>query len=84
MQISPNLNQKTDSSFFLIILLLTPGLDSVRFGWSSVLLLIKVLAFIGYLPATTFTLWPGGEVGVIFGSLGDKSGFAHKLPPTCP
>jgi len=44
-------------SFFLIILLVTPGLDSVRFRWSNVPLIIKVLGFIGYLPATVLAFW---------------------------
>jgi len=44
-------------SFFLIFLLITPGLDSVRFRWSNVPLIIKVLGFIGYLPATALAFW---------------------------
>lgn len=44
-------------SIFLIILLVTPGLDSVRFRWSNVPLIIKVLGFIGYLPATALAFW---------------------------
>jgi protein-S-isoprenylcysteine O-methyltransferase Ste14 len=44
-------------SFFLIILLITPGLDSVRFRWSNVPLFIKVLGFIFYIPAATLAFW---------------------------
>ena len=44
-------------SFLLIILLAIPGLDAVRFGWSEVPLLAKVLGFIGYIPALVFAFW---------------------------
>ncbi len=41
-------------SFLLIILLAVAGLDAVRFGWSEVPLVAKVLGFIGYIPALIF------------------------------
>ena len=44
-------------SFSLIFLLVVPGLDAVRFQWSNVPLIIKVLGFIGYLPATALAFW---------------------------
>ncbi len=44
-------------SFLLIILLVVPGLDAVRFGWSKAPLSIKVLGFIGYIPALGFAFW---------------------------
>jgi protein-S-isoprenylcysteine O-methyltransferase Ste14 len=44
-------------SFLLIILLAVPGLDAVRFGWSKVPLIVKVLGFIGYIPALSFAFW---------------------------
>jgi protein-S-isoprenylcysteine O-methyltransferase Ste14 len=44
-------------SFLLIILLVVPGLDAVRFGWSKVPLIVKALGFIGYIPALGFAFW---------------------------
>ena len=44
-------------SFSLIFLLVVPGLDAIRFQWSDVPLIIKVLGFIGYLPSTALAFW---------------------------
>ena len=44
-------------SIFLMFLLVVPGLDAVRFGWSKVGLIVKLLAFIGYLPAFAIVYW---------------------------
>ena len=47
----------TAYSFLLIILLVVSGLDAVRFGWSEVSPAVKVLGFIGYIPAWIFAFW---------------------------
>jgi len=44
-------------TFLLIIVLAITGLDAVRFRWSSVPLMAKVLGFLGYLPSLGFALW---------------------------
>jgi len=44
-------------SISLIALLVVPGLDAVRFGWSDVPLIVKVVGFIGYIPALCFAFW---------------------------
>lgn len=44
-------------SFFLILILILPGLDAVRFKWSNVPLYAKVLAFIGYVPGSALAFW---------------------------
>jgi protein-S-isoprenylcysteine O-methyltransferase Ste14 len=41
----------------LLVLLVLPGLDAVRFGWSRVPLGPKILGFLGYIPAMAFALW---------------------------
>ncbi len=41
----------------LMVLIIVPGLDAVRFHWSEVPLIIKVLGFIGYIPAMGFAAW---------------------------
>lgn len=44
-------------SIFLMFLLVLPGLDAVRFGWSKVALFVKLLAFTGYLPGFAVVYW---------------------------
>jgi protein-S-isoprenylcysteine O-methyltransferase Ste14 len=44
-------------SVFLLVLIILPGLDAVRFRWSSVPLIAKVLAFVGYLPGFWIAFW---------------------------
>lgn len=44
-------------TLMLIFLLVVPGLDAVRYGWSRVPLGLKVAAFIGYLPALIIAFW---------------------------
>ncbi|MDH4257565.1 MAG: isoprenylcysteine carboxylmethyltransferase family protein [Candidatus Aminicenantes bacterium] len=41
----------------LIVFLIIPGLDAVRFHWSEVPLILKVLGFIGYIPGLGFAFW---------------------------
>ena len=44
-------------TFLLLFLLALPGLDAVRFGWSNVPSFVKILGFLGYLPAIALALW---------------------------
>lgn len=44
-------------STILIIALILPGLDAVRFQWSNVPLIAKILAFIGYIPGFGIAFW---------------------------
>jgi len=44
-------------TLILIIALAIPGFDAVRFRWSSVPLLGKVLGFLGYVPSMGLALW---------------------------
>ena len=41
----------------LIFTLILPGLDAVRFHWSTVPLIAKILAFIGYIPGSGIAFW---------------------------
>lgn len=43
--------------FLLIALLIIPGLDAVRFHWSSVPLILKGLGFIGFIPGLALAFW---------------------------
>jgi protein-S-isoprenylcysteine O-methyltransferase Ste14 len=44
-------------SIFLLVILILPGLDAVRFHWSNVSLIVKILAFIGYIPGSAVAFW---------------------------
>jgi protein-S-isoprenylcysteine O-methyltransferase Ste14 len=44
-------------SFCLVFLLIVPGLDAVRFRWSNVPLIGKILGFIGFLPGMALAFW---------------------------
>lgn len=44
-------------SFCLILLLVVPGFDAVRFRWSDVPLTLKVLGFLGFLPGMFLAFW---------------------------
>lgn len=44
-------------TLLLIAFLVLTGLDSKRFGWSNVPPAVKVLGFLGYLPALGFAFW---------------------------
>lgn len=44
-------------SIFLLVILILPGLDAVRFQWSNVSLIVKILAFIGYIPGSAVAFW---------------------------
>ncbi len=44
-------------SFLLIVLLIVPGLDAVRFHWSDVPLILKGLGFAGLMPGLVFAFW---------------------------
>ena len=44
-------------SIFLLVILILPGLDAVRFQWSNIPLIVKVFAFIGYIPGSAIAFW---------------------------
>ena len=44
-------------SIFLLVILILPGLDAVRFQWLKVPLIAKILAFIGYIPGFGLAFW---------------------------
>jgi protein-S-isoprenylcysteine O-methyltransferase Ste14 len=44
-------------SFLLIAFLIVPGLDAVRFRWTSVPLVLKGLGFAGLIPGLVFAFW---------------------------
>lgn len=44
-------------TLFLLFILVLPGLDAVRFRWSAVPLIVKIIAFAGYLPGFAIAFW---------------------------
>lgn len=44
-------------SIFLIVILILPGLDAVRFRWSDIPVIVKIIAFMGYIPGFAIVFW---------------------------
>ncbi|UCH95934.1 MAG: isoprenylcysteine carboxylmethyltransferase family protein [Candidatus Aminicenantes bacterium] len=44
-------------SLLVLVLFVLPGLDAVRCRWSQVPLLIKVIGFLGFIPAMSIVFW---------------------------
>jgi protein-S-isoprenylcysteine O-methyltransferase Ste14 len=44
-------------SIFLLVLIVLPGFDAVRFRWSHVPVAVKILGFIGYIPGAAIAFW---------------------------
>jgi protein-S-isoprenylcysteine O-methyltransferase Ste14 len=44
-------------SIFLIVILILPGLDAVRFRWSNIPRIVKIIAFMGYIPGFAIVFW---------------------------
>jgi protein-S-isoprenylcysteine O-methyltransferase Ste14 len=48
---------RTFYSIFLIVILILPGLDAVRLRWSNIPLVVKIIAFTGYIPGFLIAFW---------------------------
>ncbi len=71
-------------SIFLIVLLILPGLDAVRFRWSTVPLLVKILAFIGYLPGFAMAFWAMRENAYLSDVVRIQEDRGHTVVTTGP
>jgi protein-S-isoprenylcysteine O-methyltransferase Ste14 len=68
----------------LIPLAILPGLDAVRFQWSSVPLIIKVAAFIGFLPASGIIFWTMRENAYLSDVVRIQEDRGHQVCTTGP
>jgi len=71
-------------TLLLVALLIVPGLDAVRFGWSEVPLIVKVLGFVGYLPAGRFASWAMKENAYLSNVVRIQKDRGHTVCTTGP
>jgi len=71
-------------TLLLVVLLVVTGLDARRFGWSEVPLLVKVLGFLGYLPAIGFASWAMLENAYASNVVRIQEDRGHKVCTTGP
>jgi protein-S-isoprenylcysteine O-methyltransferase Ste14 len=71
-------------TLILLLLLVLPGLDAVRFGWSNVPLAFEVLGFLGYVPATAFALWAMKENAFLSDVVRIQKDRGHSVCTTGP
>jgi len=71
-------------TLLLMALLIVPGLDAVRFGWSEVPLIVKVLGFVGYLPAGRFAFWAMKENAYLSNVVRIQKDRGHTVCTTGP
>ncbi len=68
----------------LLPLSILPGLDAVRFGWSSVPSIVKVTAFIGFFPAMGIIFWTMRENAFLSDVVRIQEDRGHKVCTTGP
>jgi protein-S-isoprenylcysteine O-methyltransferase Ste14 len=71
-------------SFVLIVLMALPGLDAVRFGWSTMPLALKILGFCGYVPAIGLALWAMRENAFLSDVVRIQTDRGHTVCTTGP
>jgi len=71
-------------STFLLVILILPGLDAVRFQWSNVPLFAKVLAFIGYIPGSGLAFWAMRENAFLSNVVRIQEDRGHTVCTTGP
>jgi protein-S-isoprenylcysteine O-methyltransferase Ste14 len=70
--------------FVLIVMATIPGFDAVRFRWSEVPLILKVLGFIGYIPSLGFAFWAVKENAFASDVVRIQEDRGHKVCTTGP
>jgi protein-S-isoprenylcysteine O-methyltransferase Ste14 len=70
--------------FVLIVMATIPGFDAVRFHWSEVPLILKVLGFIGYIPSLGFAFWAVKENAFASDVVRIQEDRGHKVCTTGP
>jgi protein-S-isoprenylcysteine O-methyltransferase Ste14 len=71
-------------SFVLIVLMVLPGLDAVRFRWSKIPLALKVAGFCGYVPAIGLALWAMRENAFLSDVVRIQTDRGHTVCTTGP
>ncbi|MFZ2055478.1 MAG: isoprenylcysteine carboxylmethyltransferase family protein [Candidatus Aminicenantales bacterium] len=68
----------------LLFLLVLPGLDAVRFGWSKLPFGLKLLGFLGYVPAMAIALWAMKENAFLSDVVRIQTNRGHTVCATGP
>jgi protein-S-isoprenylcysteine O-methyltransferase Ste14 len=71
-------------SIMLLPLIILPGLDAVRFRWSSVPAAVKIVAFIGFFPALGAAFWAMKENAYLSDVVRIQEDRGHKVCTTGP
>jgi protein-S-isoprenylcysteine O-methyltransferase Ste14 len=71
-------------TLLLVAFLILSGLDAKRFGWSDVPLFLKVIGFLGYLPALGFAFWAMLENAYASNVVRIQEDRGHKVCVTGP
>ena len=70
--------------FFLMILIILTGLDALRFQWSHVPLILKVIGFIGFVPAFRLGFWAMRENAFLSDAVRIQEERGHTVCTTGP
>lgn len=69
---------------FLMLLLAVPGLDAVRFQWSNVPLVLKIIGFLGFIPGFVVGFWAMRENTYLSDAVRIQEDRGHKVCTTGP
>jgi len=70
--------------FFLIIMLCVTGLDAVRFRWSNVHIILKIIGFLGFIPGFILGFWAMRENTYLSDIVRIQKDRGHKVCQTGP
>ena len=71
-------------SIMLLPLVILPGLDAIRFQWSSVPVAVKIVAFIGFFPAMGACFWAMKENAYLSDVVRIQEDRGHEVCTTGP
>ncbi len=70
--------------FFLMIMLCVTGLDAVRFRWSNVHIILKIIGFLGFVPGFILGFWAMRENTYLSDTVQIQEDRGHRVCMTGP
>ena len=70
--------------FFLMLLIVVAGLDAVRFHWSNVHVILKIIGFLGFIPGFILGFWAMRENTFLSDTVRIQEDRGHKVCQTGP
>ena len=70
--------------FFLMIMLCITGLDAVRFQWSNVHIILKIIGFLGFIPGFILGFWAMRENTYLSDTVRIQEDRGHRVCMTGP